>query len=91
MDVQTITIILSIVALGLTMSGMIMTTQKNIRTEIRERFDAVDKRFDAGTFRCVDKRFDNIEKRLAVLEQGQAHLAGVWEGIREAWDIRRVS
>ena len=72
MDVQTITIILSIVALGLTMCGMIMTTQKNLRTEIRERFDAID-------------------KRLAVLEQGQAHLAGVWEGIREAWDIRRVS
>ena len=86
MDIQTITIMLSIVALGLTMCGMIMTTQKNLRTEIRERFEAVDKRLDA-----IDKRLDNIEKRLGVLEQGQAHLAGVWEGIREAWDIRRVS
>ena len=57
MDVQTITIILSIVALGLTMCGMIMTTQKNLRTEIRERFDVIDKRFEA-----VDKRLDAIRQ-----------------------------
>ena len=81
---------ITIIAVGVAVSGLILNGQKNaredtkslearLRKEINARFDRIDARLDK-----MDVRFEGLEARMSVMERQQAKLEGLLEGLREA-------
>ncbi len=77
---------ITIVAVGVGLAGLILNGQKNIREELRDfkvqvnaRLDKMDTRLDK-----MDARFEKLEVRMGTMERQQAKLEGLLEGLREA-------
>ena len=77
---------ITIVAVGVGLAGLILNGQKNIREELRDfkvqvnaRLDKMDTRLDQ-----MDARFEKLEARMGTMERQQAKLEGLLEGLREA-------
>ena len=84
---------ITIIAVGVGLAGLILNGQKNIREELRdfkvqvnERLDKMDTRLDQ-----MDARLEKLEARIGVLERQQAKLEGLLEGLREAISGRAPS
>ena len=84
---------ITIIAVGVGLAGLILNGQKNIREELRdfkvqvnERLDKMDTRLDQ-----MDARFERLEARMGTMERQQAKLEGLLEGLREAISGRAPS
>ena len=77
---------ITIIAVGVGLAGLILNGQKNIRAQIDQRLHQMDKRFDQvdARFDQVDARFEKLESRMGTMERQQAKLEGLLEGLREA-------
>ena len=59
---------ITIIAVGVGLAGLILNGQKNIREDIKS----------------LEARLEKLETRIGVLERQQAKLEGLLEGLREA-------
>ena len=88
---------ITIVAVGVGLAGLILNGQKNaredtkslearLREEMNARFDQMDARLDQMDTRLdqMDARFEKLEARMGTMERQQAKLEGLLEGLREA-------
>ena len=91
---------ITIIAVGVGLAGLILNGQKNIREELRdfkvqvnERLDKMDTRLDKmdtrldkmeARFERLEARFERLEARMGTMERQQAKLEGLLEGLREA-------
>ena len=71
--------VITVIAVGVGISGLILNGQRNAREEMKE--------FKAE----MKARFEKIEGRLGVLERQQAKLEGLLDGLREAISGRAMS
>ena len=84
---------ITIIAVGVGLAGLILNGQKNIRAQIDQRLDLIGQRLDLmdgrldqmdKRFDQVDARFEKLEMRMGTMERQQAKLEGLLEGLREA-------
>jgi chaperonin cofactor prefoldin len=84
---------ITIIAVGVGLAGLILNGQKNIREQIDQRLDLIGQRLDLmdgrldqmdKRFDQVDARFEKLEMRMGTMERQQAKLEGLLEGLREA-------
>ena len=84
---------ITIIAVGVGLAGLILNGQKNIRAQIDQRLDLIGQRLDLMDGRLdqmdvrfdqVDARFEKLEMRMGTMERQQAKLEGLLEGLREA-------
>ena len=84
---------ITIVAVGIGLAGLILNGQKNIREQIDQRLDLIGQRLDLMDGRLdqmdvrfgqMDARFEKLEMRMGTMERQQAKLEGLLEGLREA-------
>ena len=66
---------ITIIAVGVGLAGLILNGQKNIR----------------GDIKSLEARLEKLEARIGVLERQQAKLEGLLEGLREAISGRAPS
>ena len=84
---------ITIIAVGVGLAGLILNGQKNIREQIDQRLDLIGQRLDLMDGRLdqmdvrfgqMDARFEKLEMRMGTMERQQAKLEGLLEGLREA-------
>ena len=90
--------LIAIVAVGVTLAGLILTSSRGLRQDMREDIGKLESRLreDMGKLESgLDERIDRLEARLrddikqlgdreARIEHSQAKLEGLLEGLREA-------
>ncbi len=91
MSVELISVLIAVVAVGVTLAGLIMTGQRAIRAELTEqRRELVEQRRELAAQRqYFDERFTALEQQIAELRERMAHLEGLLDGLREAITIRQ--
>ena len=77
MSVEPISVLIAVVAVGVTLAGLMLTGQRAIRAEL------VDQRKEFGG------RFSALEQQITELRERMAHLDGLLDGLREAISIPR--
>ncbi len=86
--------ILAILAVGVALAGVILTSIRGLRKDMREdmarlesrvaeRISALESRLDER-INGLESRFDAMEKQFGELRERMAHLEGLLEGLREA-------
>ena len=94
MSVELISVLIAVLAIGATLAGLILTSNRGLRQDIRqdmarlesrldERISALESRLDER-INGLDSRFDAMEKQFGELRERMAHLEGLLEGLREA-------
>ena len=71
--------VITVIAVGVGISGLILNGQRNAREEMKEFKAEMKARFEK-----IEGRLGQIEGRLGVLERQQAKLEGLLDGLREA-------
>ncbi len=97
MSVELISILTAIVAVGVALAGVILTSSRGLRQDMMrldERIHGLESQFDsrigALEFRLDEKinglesRFDALGYQFGELRERMAHLEGLLEGLREA-------
>ena len=72
MSVELISVLVAILAIGTTLAGLILTSNRGVRqamTQMESR---------------LDKRISGLESEIGELRERMAHLEGLLEGLREA-------
>ena len=77
MSVEMLSVLIAVVAVGATIIGIILTSQRAIRSELAEQ------RREFG------ERFTALEQQIAELRERMARLEGLLDGLREAIAIRQ--
>ena len=72
MSVELISVLVAVLAIGATLAGLILTSNRGLRQDIRQDMARLESRFDA-----MEKQFGELRERMA-------HLGGLLEGLREA-------
>ena len=72
MSVELISVLVAVLAIGAALAGMILTSNRRLRQDIRQDMARLESRFDA-----MEKQFGELRERMA-------HLEGLLEGLREA-------
>ena len=94
MSVELISVLVAVLAIGATLAGLILTSNRGLRQDIRqdlarlesrvdERISALESRLDER-INGLESRFDAMEKQFSELRERMAHLEGLLEGLREA-------
>ena len=94
MSVELISVLVAVLAIGATLAGLILTSNRGLRQDIRqdmarlesrldERIGALESRLDER-INGLESRFDAMEKQFGELRERMAHLEGLLEGLREA-------
>ena len=98
MSIELAGILIAIVAVGAALAGLIVTSVRGLRQDIRQDMARLESRLDAKIDESesrLDAKIDGLEARmredmkqlsdrLARVEHGQAKLEGLLEGLREA-------
>ena len=90
-----ISVLIAVLAVGVTLAGLILTGQRAIRAELTEqRGELVAQRRDFSTElaaqrQYIDERFTALEQQIAELRERMAHLEGLLDGLCEAIAIRQ--
>ena len=98
MSIELISVLVAVVAIGATLGGLILISNRGLRQDIRQDMAQLrrDMREDMGNLESrLDERIDRLEARLrddikqlgdrvARMEHSQAKLEGLLEGLREA-------
>ena len=98
MSVELISVLVAVLAIGATLGGLILTSNRGLRQDIRqdmarlesrldERIGALESRLDER-INGLESRFDAMEKQFGELRERMAHLEGLLEGLREAITVR---
>ena len=76
------------------MAGLILTSNRGLRQDIRQDITRMESRLDARIsalesrmderINGLESRFDAMEKQFGELRERMAHLEGLLEGLREA-------
>ena len=66
---------ITIIAVGVGLAGLILNGQKNIREDMKSLREDM---------KSLDARFEKLEMRMGTMERQQAKLEGLLEGLREA-------
>ena len=77
MSVEPISVLIAVVAVGVTLAGLMLTGQRAIRAEL------ADQRKEFG------ERFSALDRQITELRERMAHLEGLLDGLREAIAIPR--
>ena len=94
MSVELISVLIAILAIGAALAGLILTSNRGLRQDVRqditrmesrldERIGALESRMDER-INGLESRFDAMEKQFGELRERMAHLEGLLEGLREA-------
>ena len=94
MSIELISVLVAVVAIGATLGGLILTSNRGLRQDIRldmgrlesrldERISGLESRLD-GSIKALESRFDAMESQFGELRERMAHLEGLLEGLREA-------
>ena len=99
MSVELISVLIAVVAVGMTLAGLMLNGQRAIRAELaaqRQEFSAelAAQRRDfsaelAAQRKEFGERFTALEQQIAELRERMAHLEGLLDGLREAIAIQR--
>ena len=76
MSVELISVLFAVLAIGATLAGLILTSNRGLRKDIRE---------DIGQLRGDIK---DLRGEVGELRERMAHLEGLLEGLREAITVR---
>ena len=76
MSVELISVLIAILAIGATLAGLILTSNRGLRLDIRQDMARLESRLD-GRIRGLESQFGELRERMAKLE-------GLLEGLREA-------
>ena len=71
--------ILAILAVGVALAGVILTSNRGVRQDMAQMESRLDKRISG-----LESRFDAMEKQFGELRERMARLEGLLEGLREA-------
>ena len=76
MSVELISVLIAVLAIGATLAGLILTSNRGLRQDMRQDMAQVESRLRDDIKQLGD--------RVGRLEHGQAKLEGLLEGLREA-------
>ena len=76
MSVELISVLIAVLAIGATLAGLILTSNRGLRQDLRQDMAQVESRLRDDIKQLGD--------RVGRLEYGQAKLEGLLEGLREA-------
>ncbi len=88
MSAELISVLIAVVAVGMTLAGLMLNGQRAIRAKLaaqRKEFSAEL----AAQRKEFNERFTALEQHIAELRERMAHLAGLLDGLREAIAIQR--
>ena len=71
--------IIAILAVGVALAGLILTSNRGLRQDMARMESRLDERING-----LESRFDAMEKQFGELRERMAHLEGLLEGLREA-------
>ena len=71
--------LIAIVTVGVTLAGLILTSNRGVRQDMAQMESRLDKRISG-----LESRFDAMEKQFGELRERMARLEGLLEGLREA-------
>ena len=83
MNVELISVLIAVLAVGATLGGLILTGNRGLRQDIRQDMARLGSRLD-GKISALESRFDAMEHQFGELRERMAHLEGLLEGLREA-------
>ena len=83
MSVELISVLVAVLAIGATLGGLILTSNRGLRQDIRQDMAQLETRLreDISQLRGDMKQ---LAERVARVEHSQAKLEGLLEGLREA-------
>ena len=94
MSIELISVLVAVVAIGAALAGVILTSIRGLRQDMREDIGKLESRLDeriSGLESRLDERISGLEKRFDAMEhqfgelrERMAHLEGLLEGLREA-------
>ena len=79
--------LIAIVAVGVTLAGLILTSSRGLRQDMRDDIGKLESRLDEMIDRLEARLRDDIKQlgdRVGRMEYSQAKLEGLLEGLREA-------
>ena len=79
--------LIAIVAVGVTLAGLILTSSRGLRQDMRDDIGKLESRLDERIDRLEARLRDDIKQlgdRVGRMEHSQAKLEGLLEGLREA-------
>ena len=75
--------IIAILAVGVALAGVILTSIRGLRQDIRQDLARLESRLDER-INGLESRFDAMEQQFGELRERMAHLEGLLEGLRES-------
>ncbi len=79
--------LIAIVAVGAALSGLILTSSRGLRQDMRQDMARLESRLDGkigGLESRLDGKISGLESQIGELRERMAHLEGLLEGLREA-------
>ena len=83
MSIELISVLVAVLAIGAALGGLILTSNRGLRQDIRLDMGRLESRLDER-ISGLESRFDAMESQFGELRERMAHLEGLLEGLREA-------
>ena len=83
MSIELISVLVAVVAIGAALAGVILTSIRGLRQDMREDIGKLESRLDER-ISGLENRFDAMDHQFGELRERMAHLEGLLEGLREA-------
>ena len=87
MSVELISVLVAVLAIGASLAGVILTSNRGLRKDMREDMKQGESRLREDMVKLESRLRDDIKQlgdRVARVEHSQAKLEGLLEGLREA-------
>ena len=87
MSVELISVLIAVLAIGATLAGVILTSNRGLRKDMREDMKQGESRLREDMGKLESRLRDDIKQladRMGRVEHSQAKLEGLLEGLREA-------
>ena len=87
MSVELISVLVTVLAIGATLAGVILTSNRGLRKDMREDMKQGESRLREDMGKLESRLRDDIKQlgdRVGRVEHSQAKLEGLLEGLREA-------
>ena len=91
MSVELISVLVAVLAMGVTLAGLILTSSRGLRQDIRQDMARMESQLREDIGKLESRLRDDIKQlgdRVGRLEHSQARLEGLLEGLREAITVR---
>ena len=87
MSIELISVLVAVLAIGATLAGVILTSNRGLRKDMRDDMKQGESRLREDMGKLESRLRDDIKQlgeRVARVEHSQAKLEGLLEGLREA-------